>query len=102
MQYEAIYDNGNSGSSKTIDWKNGNIQKLTTTADCTLTISNPLIGVHILFIITGVTSRSVTWPANFCWAGGSTPAFGTLTTTVVEIYYDGSTYFAKSGQYVVP
>jgi len=34
-------DNGNSGAAKTIDWRNGNVQKITMTDNCTFTFINP-------------------------------------------------------------
>jgi hypothetical protein len=36
------YDNGNSGSSITIDWRNGNSQVLTLTANCSITLTGRL------------------------------------------------------------
>ena len=39
--YASEYDNGNSGAAKTIDFANGYAQKITLTADCTLTITAP-------------------------------------------------------------
>lgn len=41
IYFEAEYDNGNSGTSKTISWANGQKQRITITANTTLTISPP-------------------------------------------------------------
>jgi len=95
--YSAQVDAGNSGAAKTIDWNSGNSQKLTLTANCTLTLSNPQAGAHYLLRIAqdATGSRTITWPAAVHWSGGTAP---TLTTTaskvdLIALYYDGATYF---------
>jgi len=87
-----LHDNGNSGTSKTIDWTNGNHQRLTLTGNCTLTFSNGLTGgAYLLELVQDATgTRTVTWPAAVIWPGAVAP---TLTTTasradVVTFYYD--------------
>ena len=74
------FDNGNSGASKTINWNSGSIEKLTLTANTTLTLNNPITGaVYTLVLIQdGTGSRTVTWPGSVQWQGGSAP---TLTAT---------------------
>lgn len=93
-------DNGNSGTSKTIDWTAGNKQKLTLTGNCTLTFTAPAGPTNLVLrlIQDGTGSRTVTWPAAVHWSGGTTP---TLTTTaskvdLITLYYDGTTYFGCS------
>ena len=39
--FSSEYDNGKSGTSKTIDWNNGNKQRITLTGNCTLTFTAP-------------------------------------------------------------
>lgn len=91
------YDNGNSGAAKTIDFDNSNFQLLTLTANCTLTLSNPVSGApYILALKQDATgSRIITWPATVKWSGGYAP---TLTTTasrtdLVSLIYNGTNYF---------
>jgi len=70
--YDAVYDNGNSGASKTIDWRNGNKQKITTTANCTLTFTAPGGAGSLQLIIrheNSATAYEYTYPANVNWAG---------------------------------
>lgn len=93
-------DNGNSGTSDTIDWSTSNKQKSTLTGNCTFTFSAPPGPCSLLLKLVqdGTGSRTVTWPAAVHWSGGSAP---TLTTTlnkvdVITFYYDGSTYFGNS------
>ncbi len=98
--YSARYDAGNSGTSKTLDWNNGNCQLLTLTGNVTLTLSNPAAGGRYLLELLqdGTGSRTVTFPAAVKWSGASAP---TLTTTagrtdIVTLYYNGTSYAATS------
>ena len=81
-----LYDAGNSGTSKTIDWDNGDQQKLTMTGNCTLTFSNVIAGrSYLLFIVqNGTGGYSITFPATVFQSGNT--AFGTpaLTTTAAR------------------
>lgn len=92
-----IYDNGNSGTSATIDWSNGESQKITLTGNCTFTFSNVTAGAYLtLWLVQdGTGSRTVTWPSGTKHQFGVAP---TLSTGASEIdmvgirAYDGSTY----------
>jgi hypothetical protein len=86
------FNAGNSGTALTIDWNNGNNQRVTLTGACTFTFTNPKPGaVYTLELVQdGSGSRTVTWPAAVLWPGGTTP---TLTTTLnradmFTLYYD--------------
>jgi len=95
------YDAGNSGTAKTIDWSNGDAQKLTLTGSVTLTLSNPLVGnAYVLKIATGVGSFTVTWPASVLWAGGTAPTITTTASKVdlINLYWDGTNYFGSYSQ----
>jgi len=74
----AEYDNGNSGTSKTIDWNNGSVQRLTLTGNCVLTFSNLQSGgIYTLIVVQGSGPYTITWPTT-SWENGTTP---TLTVT---------------------
>lgn len=98
--YGSVIDNGNSGTSKTIDWTAGNKQKITTTGSCTLTFTAPSGPTSLTLKIiheASTTSYTYTWPASVKWVGGSA-----LTTTntsgsvdVVTLFYDGTNYYAQ-------
>jgi len=94
----ALYDAGNSGATKTIDWANGSVQKLTLTANCTLTFSNPVTGGRYILILVqdGTGSRIVTWPATCRWSAATAP---TLTTTAAKRDYVGFLYDAAVTKY---
>ena len=95
-----LVDNGNSGSSKTIDWGTGSLQKITLTAagvDITFT-EPPHPGRCTLLIYQDeVGSRTIDWEHEVSpkWPGGVEP---TLTTTadaldiIVFLYIGGGTY----------
>lgn len=91
------YDNGNSSTSKTIDFRNGLWQKLTLTGNCTITWSNNTTGSKmILVVIQGSGPYTITWPATVKWSGGTAI---TLTTTntradIVTFIADGTDEFA--------
>lgn len=95
----AEYDAGNSGSTLTLDFNNGEAQKVTMTASCTFTFSNPQNGAsYVLKLVQGGSgSYTATWPGTVKWAG-SAP---TLSTSVGKIdlitfYYDGTSYYGNS------
>lgn len=79
------YDNGNSGTSKTIDFNNGNQQKLTLTGNCTIAFTAPSSGVTSLrleIVQGGGGPYTLTWPT-MKWAGGVKPP--TSTAAAIDI-----------------
>ena len=84
---ETLETNGTSGSAATIDLEDGNFHKVTLTANCTLTFSNPpasgTAGSFTLFLVQdGTGSRTVTWPGTVDWSAATAP---TLTTTAAAV-----------------
>jgi hypothetical protein len=66
---------GSSGTSKTIDWNDGNTRFLTLTGACTLTLSNPKDGFRYLIVLLqdGSGGKTVTWPSSVKWQAGTPP-----------------------------
>jgi hypothetical protein len=96
----AEYDNGNSTATKTIDWGNGQKQKVTMTAACTFSFTAPAgPGNFILRLIQDATGGfGATWPGTAKWPG-TVPDFSALTSnqyTVISVYYDGTNYSMQS------
>jgi hypothetical protein len=91
-----LYDAGNSGSSITINWDNGPVQKVTLTGNATFTFSNPQSGSsYTLILVQDATgTRSVTL-SGFDF-GDNIPTFNTTATkkNVVSALYDGTEYLA--------
>ena len=100
-----LFDNGNSGTAKTIDWENGNNQKVTLTGNVTFTFANPQDGIRVVLVIhTGAGGFTATWPASVLWSGGTAPVITPTAayTDIVSFVYDataGKYYGAFSQNY---
>lgn len=95
--YSPEHDNGNSGTSKTIDWNNGNIQFLTLTGNCTLTFSNPIAGTrYVLMVKQGSGPYTLTWPT-IKWENGTTPTL-TVTNNKIDVFV--FVYSGVNGSYL--
>jgi hypothetical protein len=94
--------NGNTTSSTTVNWNDGNVQTFTlNAATTTFTFSNGNAGATYILVIRQNASgaQTITWPAAVAWAGASTPIM-TSTASRYDIYtfiFDGTKYF---GSYV--
>lgn len=92
---------GNSGTTKTVNWNDSNIQSLTLTANCTLTFSNPKTGGTYRLIVTQDSSpRTITWPAAVKWVGGAAPTLsaGSGAKDMMTFIYDGTSYYGVYNQ----
>jgi len=97
--FDAEFDNGNSGAADTIDWKVGNKQKSTLTANCTYTFTAPSGPCNLIFkIIQDSTPRTIIWPATVKWPGGTAPIISTGSGDIdlIAFYYDGTNYFGMA------
>ena len=87
----AVVEKGNSGSSMTLNWNDGNDQRVVLTAGCTLTFSNPKDSGRYLIRLKqdGTGGWAVTWPANVYWSGGSAPTLSAANKTdLIVLVYD--------------
>ena len=79
---EVYFDNGSSGTAVTINAANGNIQKLTLTANCNLSLANPISGVlcsmTILMFQDSTGARTISWPPSVKWDMLGTPALSAV------------------------
>lgn len=100
--YITEYDNGDSGSSKTINANNGKIQKLTLTAACAVSWTQPTSGtVNVLLKIVQATGThyNITWTSTL-WPAATPP---TITATdgaidIISCYLDGTSVFCVPNQ----
>jgi len=83
---ETYFDAGNSGAAIVLDLANGNVQKLTLTANCTITLTSPASGamrsLTLLVFQDGTGSRTITWPGSVKWGNAGAPV---LTTTAAKM-----------------
>lgn len=91
--FDAEVDNGNSGTSKTITWANGNKQRVTLTGNCTFTFTAPSGPTSLILRCIGDGSvRTITWPSNVEWGDAGAPTMtGTSGKwTLIALYYDAA------------
>lgn len=83
---ETYFDAGNSGAAITLNLANGNVQKLTLTANCTITLTSPASGamrsLTLLVFQDATGSRTITWPGSVKWGNAGAPV---LTTTASKM-----------------
>ncbi len=98
VYYDEIYDNGNSGTSKEIDWNNGNRQRVTMTGNCTFTFVDPPGPCNLMLIAQqdGTGGRTAAWPASVKWVGALTPTLSTGVSDldVIGLFFDGTNYYS--------
>lgn len=90
-----------SGTTQTVDFNNGNIQRLnlgSASGDVTLTFSNPAQGgSYVLFVTQGATARNLTFPVNVKWPQGVAPVLSISNGAIdkITLYYDGTNFFGE-------
>jgi hypothetical protein len=84
-----LFDAGNSGAAKTIDWNDGNEQLCTLTGNVTFTLSNPGDGGRYVLVLLqdGTGGRTVTWPAAVKWPAGAAPTITASRYDLVTLIY---------------
>lgn len=96
VSYEGETDTGNSGTSHTIDFTTGALQKNTLTANCTysFTAPQPWTAIQLRIVQDATGGRTVTWPGSVVWDKGYAPvmAGGPNSETIISGYYDGTNY----------
>lgn len=93
-------DNGNSSTAKTVDWNEGNSQKITLTGNCTFTFTAPAGPCHLtLRLIADGTQRTPVWPATVFWGDAGVPTISSTNThwDIITFYFDGANYSAAWG-----
>lgn len=100
VRFNIEYDNGNSGAAKTIDFNNGQKQKVTFTGNCTLTLAFPSgVGNYVLRGLGDGTGYTVTWPGTAKFVGGIAPLAPLGGgTAIYTVYYDGAVAHISGGR----
>lgn len=106
-QVIGAYDNGNSGTSKTIDWSKGDRQFLTLTGNVTIDFSNAAAGQTLTLVMLqdGTGGRTIAWTPTITWQDGITWGTSYYTTTIakytiVVIQYINSAYLGNVSKFV--
>lgn len=102
---ETYFDAGSSGAAVTLNLANGNVQKLTLTANCTITLTGPSTGAYrsmLLYVFQdGTGSRTITWPGSVKWGTAGAPTLSTAATKMDKILLDtvdgGTTWYGSAG-----
>jgi hypothetical protein len=102
---ETYFDALNSGTAKTLDLANGNVQKLTLTGNCTITLTGPTTGAYrsmLLYVFQdGTGSRTITWPGSVKWGTAGAPTLSTGAGKMDKILLDtvdgGTTWYGAAG-----
>jgi hypothetical protein len=91
---ETIYSNGNSGTSKEIDWANGSTQSLTLTGNCTLTFANAVAGQYLTLLVTvdATGGYTITIPSSI-GVSGTTITKTANAKNAIAWRYDGTSYW---------
>jgi hypothetical protein len=107
VSYTSEYDNGNCNGSITINWTNGNKQRVTRTGNCTFGIFTAPGGPAnlLLRVIHDATGGGYTqsWygstPGKVKWPSGVAPAptNSNGAVDIVSCYYDGTDYNCQAG-----
>ena len=95
---ETYFDAGNSSTAATLNLANGNVQKLTLTANCTITLTAPASGamraMTLLVFQDATGSRTITWPAAVKWGNPGAPVLSTTASKmdIISLFtVDGGT-----------
>jgi hypothetical protein len=91
-----LYDLGTTGGAVTLNWNNGNRQKIMVNAATTFTFSNGVAGTtYTAEVVQDATGgRGLTWPAAVRWEGGvaPTPSAAGDKIDLYSFVYDGTYY----------
>jgi len=96
--FAAEFDNGNSGTTPTIDWTDGQKQTITINGSATISFTDPPGPCNLLLRIVHdatATSYTLTWPGSVNWSAQTQPEL-TNTASSIDIftfYYSGSAYY---------
>ena len=92
--------NVTAGTTLTVDWKQGQKQRVEMGHDCTFTFAPPagVCNLMLRLVQDGTGGRDPTLPASVKWQGGTDPTWVTTanSVTVMAMYFDGTDYHATA------
>jgi hypothetical protein len=91
---EAVYPNGNSGTSATVAWDNGNLQSITITGAVALAFTAPTHPGKFMLVVTQDGTGHVYSLPTIKWPGGTPPTLSTAANAidVISVVWTGSYY----------
>lgn len=102
VKFASEYNAGGSGSATTINFSNGQKQKLILTSNAKITLFFPGPGNYQLKLLQDSSgSRTVTWGGTPRYIGSaSAPEINSAANgeTIVSIYYDGTSYYLAASK----
>ncbi len=97
---EAVFSNGNSGTSKAINLDNGNLQSVTITGAVTLTLTTPTHPGKMTLVVTqDGTGHVYSIGSSIKFPGGTAPSYSTAASKidVISIIWDGTNFYGMGG-----
>lgn len=96
---EAVFSNGNSGTSKAINLDNGNLQSITITGAVAITQTTPTHPGKYTLIVTQDATGHVYSLSGVKYPGGVAPTYSTAANKVdiISIVYDGTNFYGMGG-----
>ena len=96
---EAVYSNGNSGTSMAFNLDNGNLQSVTVTGAVAFTLTAPTHPGKMTIIITQDGTGHIYSISGVKWQGGTTPSYSTALNKidVASLIYDGTNWYGMLG-----
>lgn len=96
---EAVFSNGNSGTTKAVNLDNGNLQSITITGAVAITQTTPTHPGKYTLVVTQDGTGHVYSLSGIKFPGGAAPTYSTAANKidVISIIYDGTNYYGMGG-----
>lgn len=102
-QHVGIADLGTVGATETVDWTNGDRQKMTLDENLTITFSNPWEGqtLTLYMLQDGSGTNTITFSDTIVWADNATPSWTTTANkwNIAVITYVGGEYLGVGNKF---
>lgn len=102
-KYYGLFDCGTVGATETVNWRNGDRQKLTLDENLTITFSNAVAGqtITLYMLQDGSGTNTITFADTIVWADNTTPSWTTTADkmNIAVIFYDGSAYYGVGNKF---
>jgi len=97
VSFKEVFDNGNSGSSATIDFGIAQKQKITIDQSTTLSFTPPQGVGDFRLTLLNPSLHLITWPLDVKWLNGTVPSL--TARDILSVYWDGVNYNCILGEF---